>query len=436
MLKRDFHANITICGIQAKTIAEKYGTPTYIYSEKKIRQNYYALKEALNIMPFTSKIFYAIKACNNPYIARILVESGTGIDAASPNEIILAKLLGLSRNDILFTGNNLSDQDIKFAVDEDVIFNVDDETILPRIFRYGKPSILSFRINPGGDVSVTGQQTFGGSQAKFGISPSNAVHAYASAKNGGVNRFGIHMMPGSCALDVDYFRSNTKTLLNLANQIHNELDIKFDFIDLGGGLGIPYRDAQSPLDINAVGDAISSELRDIGGKLLTKNGRIYMEPARFFVGNAGVLLGKVHSIKPRPSGHIIGTDISMNVLARPAMYKEDGGFHRLMFDGSSDEAMVMAGICGQVCENTDFWDKNRRIPDSVEVNDLVVALDAGAYGYSMSYQYNGRLKPAEVLITESGEDILIRQRESIINMLDNIPLDSVLLDRLNKLKGE
>lgn len=433
MLDRDSQDKLKICGINATDIAREYGTPTYIYSEKKVIENYRLLEKSLETLPFKAKIFYAIKSCNNPHIASLLVNCGAGIDAASPNEIILAELLGLTNKDILFTGNNLSDEDIEFAVKKDVIFNVDDETILPRIFKYGIPSILSFRINPGGDTSVTGQQTFGGAQAKFGISPENAIRAYADAKNGGITKFGIHMMPGSCALDVDYFRENTKILLKLAEQIHEELDIQFNFIDLGGGLGIPYRDNQDALDLDAVSKAISIELKNINDKILEPEGMIYMEPARFFVGNAGVLLGKVHSIKPRESGHIIGTDISMNVLARPAMYKEDGGYHRLRFDGSSDDATVIAGICGQVCENTDFWDKNRKVPNSIEVNDLVIALDAGAYGYSMSYQYNGRLKPAEILITNEGKVKLIRNREEVKDMLNNIPNKDVFFKKIDDL---
>ena len=433
MIKIDSKDNLYFCGIPVEELANKYGTPTYLYSENRIKDNYERLSDALSSLPYKHSIFYAIKACNNPHIAKILIECGTGIDAASPFEIELAKLLGVQNNKILFTGNNLSDTDIQYAVKSGVIFNVDDEGILPRIFKIGVPDVLSFRINPGGDKSVTGLQTFGGAQAKFGIDPSNAIQAYSKAKAQGVKRFGIHMMPGSCALDVDYFRENTRTLLEIARKVSREVGIEFDFIDLGGGLGIPYRNNQETLNLISVAEAIGKELQVIDNGVLSKVGTIFMEPARYFVGDAGILLGRVHSIKNREPNNIIGTDISMNVLARPAMYKEEGGFHRLLFNGRSEDSLVEAGICGQVCENTDFWDKSRKVPDSVEVNDLLVALDAGAYGYSMSYQYNGRLKASEVLIDSKGFDSLIRNRESIGDMIMNTPLGYDLLT--NKEQG-
>jgi diaminopimelate decarboxylase len=427
MIQLDSKDSIFICGKSVSGLAEKYGTPVYIYSEKRIVENYNRLNDALSSLPYKHSIFYAIKACSNPHIAKILIDCGAGIDAASPCEIELAKLLGVPNNRILFTGNNLSDYDIQYAVESKVVFNVDDEGILPRIFRFGVPEVLSFRINPGGDKTVTGLQTFGGAQAKFGIDPESAVQAYSKAKKKGIKRFGVHMMPGSCALDVDYFRENTRTLLGIAHKVSEEVGIEFEFIDLGGGLGIPYRDNQEPLNIYSVAKAVGDELRDIKNSILAVDGSIFMEPARYFVGDAGVLVGRVHSIKYREPKNIIGTDISMNVLARPAMYKEEGGFHRLLFNRRSDDALVAAGICGQVCENTDFWDKNRKVPDSVEINDLVVALDAGAYGYSMSYQYNGRLKPAEVLIDIHGNDYLIRERETINELIGNTPLGKDLL---------
>ena len=431
MINVDSKDNISFCGISLEKLAGKYGTPTYVYSESTITDNYKRLNCALSSLDYKHSLFYAIKACNNPHIAKILTEFGAGIDAASPLEIKLAFMLGVPKEKILFTGNNLSNTDISYAISSGVIFNVDDEGILPRVFDVGCPQMLSFRINPGGNENVTGLQTFGGAQAKFGIAPSNAIPAYAKARERGVERFGIHMMPGSCALDVNYFKENTKILLELAQQVHEEIGIEFDFIDLGGGLGIPYHDNQDPLDVMSVAKVINKELSAISERVLSKDGSIFMEPARYFVGDAGILLGRVHSIKNRESDSIIGTDISMNVLARPAMYK-GGGYHRLLFNGRSEISLVEAGICGQVCENTDFWAKNRKVPDCVEVNDLIVALDTGAYGYSMSYQYNGRLRPAEVLIDKDGNDKLIRNRETIHDMIGNTPLGSELLSIYNK----
>lgn len=411
---------ISIDGINVEEIAEKYGTPIYVYSEKRIKENFTRLADSFSKSGLPISLFYAIKACNNINIAKILVNMGAGIDAASPNEIKLAKLLGLDGSKIIFTGNNLSGEDIEFALQQEVVFNVDDNGSLQRIFNYGTPTTMSFRVNPGGDSSVTGKLTFGGAQAKFGIAPDNVYSAYLEAKKAGVTKFGAHMMPGSCALSVDYFKKNTETLLSIMEPVVKGLGIDLDFIDLGGGLGIPYRDDEKPLDVMSVTKEISN-LVDKNRGWLNESTKIFMEPARYFVGDAGYLIGTVHSIKDREIP-IIGTDISMNVLARPAMYAE-GGYHRVLFDGRENDPTARAGVCGQVCENTDFWIKERNVPASIEIGDRIVVLDAGAYGYSMSYQYNGRLRPAEALIREDGIVSLIRYREKFEDVIRQMVIE-------------
>jgi len=410
---------ITIDGILVEDIAQQFGTPLYVYSTSTIRANYHRLDSAFADAGVGINLFYAIKACNNLNIARILVNQGAGIDAASPNEILLAEELGVDPSKIIFTGNNLSQSDIEFAIRRNVVFNVDDAGILPRIFKVGVPDIMCFRVNPGGDSSVTGHLTFGGAQAKFGVHPNDILEAYSEAKNSGVRRFGVHMMPGSCALSVKYFKKNTETLLDIMEPVVRELDIDLEFVDLGGGLGIPYRDHEKALDVCAVAREVRRAFAQ-RKEWLTENTKVCMEPARYFVGNAGFLIGTVHSIKERDVP-IIGTDISMNVLARPAMYGE-GGYHRILFDRRENDPKTSAGVCGQVCENTDFWINERSIPASVEVGDRMVVLDAGAYGYSMSYQYNGRLRPAEVLISDDGEIRLIRKKEDFQDVIGHMIL--------------
>ena len=404
---------IFIGDVSVAEIAEKYGTPTYVYDEQRIRENYRRALSAFTEYYPDFRFFYAVKACNNPAIATILKEEGAGVDAASVNEILLAQEIGLGGEDVMFSGNFLSDDDIKRGLDSGVIFNLDDPSILPRILKFGTPEMISFRVNPGYGKSNVGEfVTNAGPDAKFGLHPDQTLDAYKAAKEAGIKRFGAHMMPGSCINDPEYFSFITKLLMDIIGETGRALDIDFEFIDLGGGLGIPYKHDEEGLDMHkaakAVADMFKSKIEEYG----LKPPRLMMEPARYFVGDAGYIVGKVHSIKESYK-KIIGTDIGMNTLARPAMY---GSYHHIYIDGKENDPREKVGMCGQLCENTDFWVKERDLPANIQEGDLVVVENAGAYGYSMSYQYNGRLRPAEVLI--NGEDhALIRKREDFYDMI-------------------
>jgi diaminopimelate decarboxylase len=394
-------------------LAEVYGTPTYVYEEQRIRENYRRALSAFQEYYPDFRFFYAVKACNNPAIASILVDEGAGIDAASVNEILLAKKLGIGGEDVMFSGNFLSDDDIKRGLESGVIFNLDDPSLLPRVLKFGKPEMLSFRVNPGyGKSNVGDFVTNAGPDAKFGVHPDQVLDAYKAAKEAGIKRFGAHMMPGSCITDPEYFSFITKLLMDLIGKTGKELGIDFEFIDLGGGLGIPYKHDEHDLDLKKaakeVAEMFKSKIEEYG----LKPPRLMMEPARYFVGDAGYIIGRVHSIKDSYKT-IIGTDIGMNTLARPAMY---GSYHHIYVNGKEDMPRKKFGLCGQLCENTDFWVRERELPENIEEGDLVVVENAGAYGYAMSYQYNGRLRPAEVLV--NGEKhALIRKREEFEDMI-------------------
>ncbi|HPN85109.1 MAG TPA: diaminopimelate decarboxylase [Victivallales bacterium] len=404
--------------IAVSELAAKYGTPTYIYDENKIRNNYRRAFKAFSKYYPDFRFFYAIKACNNPAIAAIMKTEGAGIDAASVNEILLAKHIGLGGEDVMFSGNFLSDDDIRQGLKSGVIFNLDDISTLPRVLKFGKPKIMSFRINPGYGRSNVGEfVTNAGPNAKFGVHPDQVFDAYAKAKKAGIKRFGAHMMPGSCITDADYFPFITGLLMDIIGKVGKKLGIDFEFIDLGGGLGIPYRDGEESLDLEKAAaktaKLFASKLKEYG----MKPPRLMMEPARYFVGNAGYIIGKVHSIK-RSYKKIIGTDIGMNTIARPVLY---GAYHNIIFDGKKSKKMEKAGLCGQLCENTDFWVKEREFPSDVKEGDIVIVENAGAYGFVMSYQYNGRLRPAEVLVNGK-TSTLIRKRESFNDLITNTSL--------------
>lgn len=413
---RQENGKLLIGDIPVAELAERYGTPTYVYDERRIRDNFRRAVSAFRRYYSDFRFFYAVKACSNPAIANILRQEGAGVDAASVNEILLAKKIGLGGEDVMFSGNFLSDADIKQGLDSGVIFNLDDISLLPRLLKFGKPKMLSFRVNPGYGKSNVGEfVTNAGPNAKFGLHPDHVMAAYKAAKEAGITRFGCHMMPGSCITEPEYFGFITRLLMDIIGKTAKELKIDFEFIDLGGGLGIPYRDGEPGLDIEkaakTVADVFTEKIAEYG----MKRPRLMMEPARYFVGDAGYVVGKVHSIK-NAYKKIIGSDIGMNVLVRPAMY---GAFHRVYFDGRENDPRETAGFCGQLCENTDFWIKEREFPKTVREGDIVVVVDAGAYGYGMSYQYNGRLRAAEVLVN-GDESYLIRDRETFEDMVRNV----------------
>ncbi|MBR4674603.1 MAG: diaminopimelate decarboxylase [Victivallales bacterium] len=403
-------------------LAQTYGTPTYVYEENRIRANFRRALSAFKKYYPNFRFFYAIKANNNLAVANILRQEGAGIDAASVNEILLAQKLGLGGDDVMFSGNFLSDEDIRQGLESGVIFNLDDISLLPRVLKYGKPERISFRVNPGYGKSDVGDfVTNAGPDAKFGVHPEQVMNAYRMARDAGIKRFGAHMMPGSCIRDPEYFKFITEILMDLIGRAAAELGISFDFIDLGGGLGIPYRHGDSYLDIDKAASLVAEVFTKKIAEYKMTPPRLMMEPARYFVGDAGYILGTVHAIKDSYR-RIIGTDVSMNTLARPAMY---GAYHHIYVNGREDEPRRTVGLCGQVCENTDFWVRERELPQGIDLGDIIVVENAGAYGYAMSYQYNGRLRPAEVLVN-GNQHWLIRQRENIEDLVRNVTVPAHL----------
>ena len=402
--------------VSVTELAATYGTPTYVYEENRIRENFRRALAAFRKYYPDFRFFYAIKANNNLAIANILRQEGAGIDAASVNEILLAKALGLGGEDVMFSGNFLSDDDIRQGLDSGVIFNLDDPSLLPRVLKYGTPELLAFRVNPGyGECEVGSFVCNAGPDAKFGVHPDQVMDAYRAAKAAGIKRFGAHMMPGSSIRNPEYFGFITGLIMDIIGKVSRELGIDFEFIDLGGGLGIPYRHEDGVLDIDAAAAKVAKVFKEKIAEYGMKPPRLMMEPARYFVGDAGYIIGTVHTIKDSYK-RIIGTDIGMNVLARPALY---GAYHHIYVNGRERDHRKPVGLCGQLCENTDFWVHDRPLSENTTLGDLVIVENAGAYGFGMSYQYNGRLRPAEVLVKD-GKSWLIRDRETYDDMVRHV----------------
>ena len=316
----------------------------------------------------------------------------------------------------MFSGNFLSEDDIRQGLESGVIFNLDDPSLLPRVLKYGTPELLAFRVNPGyGECEVGSFVCNAGPDAKFGVHPDQVLDAYRAAKAAGIRRFGAHMMPGSSIRNPDYFGFITGLIMDIIGRVSRELGIDFEFIDLGGGLGIPYRHEDAVLDIDAAAAKVATVFKAKIAEYGMKPPRLMMEPARYFVGDAGYIIGTVHAIKDSYK-RIVGTDIGMNVLARPALY---GAYHHIYVDGKERDHRRPVGLCGQLCENTDFWVHDRPLSENIALGDLVIVENAGAYGFGMSYQYNGRLRPAEVLVKD-GKHWLIRERETFDDLLNHV----------------
>jgi len=401
-----------IDGCSSVELAEQYGTPVYVLAENRIRSNYQRLHDAFSGRNKKFRIYYAIKANSNLSVLNILRQEGAHVDCSCVEEIELARRAGFSTNELLFTGNYNSDRDLKHVLENEILMNMDDLSIAERLFKFGTPKMISFRINPGMGAGKFKGLIFGGADTKFGIDEKTALKAYKLAKSKGVEKFGIHMMAGSCILKEDYFSAVTERLIETAQNISKELGIEFEFINAGGGFGIPYIPGEEVLDIKTVAESMSRVFNSYVDNGHLGDPYLFIEPGRYIVGDAGMILARVHAIKESEKTYV-GTDAGMNTLLRPALY---GAYHHMYLVNRLDSIPEkMINICGQVCENTDILAKDREFPE-VKMGDLIAIHNAGAYGYTMSSQYNTRPRPPEVLANK-GTSELIRERESISDLI-------------------
>lgn len=404
-----------ISGFSTSHLAEQYGTPLYVYDFGKIRQNARRLKSAFTADDIKVDFYYAMKANCHPEIVRIFIDEGFGLDCVSPGELKLALSLGIDAEKILYTGNYESPEDLQAAYDAGAKINLDDISSLERLLRIGKPELIAYRINPGKGRGKYEQITTGGDKAKFGVPFEKAVTAYRNAIEAGITRFGAHMMTGSGVLDEGHFPAMLELFLNELGEIRKELGIHFEFIDMGGGLGIPYFGDEHELDVGTVADETIKVFRQKVKELALGNPTLALEPGRYLVGDAGWMISRVNGIK---CGYrtFVGIDAGFNTLIRSALY---GAQHPIVVDGKENQkAMMTADICGQICENTDIFTKDRQLPE-VQEGDLLIFTQAGAYGSVMAMPYNLRFRPAEVAIAD-GTAKLITRRETFDDYMSRI----------------
>lgn len=416
---RDFLKNksgkLFVEKVSAEALAKKFGTPLYVYSESRIRANAGRVKKALaKYIPNLptgqagSKLAYAVKANNNLSILSILRNEGLAVDAAGVFEIQLAQKAGFKKSQVLYSGVFHSDADLKFGLKAGVMINVDSLSAAQRLLKFGKSPLFSMRVNPGISGGKIKGLVFAGSDAKFGESVENAITAYKLAKKKGVKRFGLHMMTGSCILKEKYFPDATTKLLSFAKKIKDKVGIEFEFIDIGGGLGIPYQLSEKILDIEKAIGLTAKTFSTAVKKFELGNPKLMLEPGRYLVGDAGVLLTRVQTIK-QGKKIFVGVDAGMQTLLRPALY---GAHHEILVANNLNARDAKkVNIVGPICENTDQLAKDRAMPKLAE-GDLLAILDAGAYGFGMASNYNTREKPAEVLVS-GGKAEVVRQREGV-----------------------
>ena len=401
-------------GIEAIEIAEKYDTPLFVYNAEKIKEQYRRLERAFSSRYGDFQINFAVKSNFNPSIARLLVEEGAGLDCAAKSEIVMANEVG--SEEVMYTAPYNRKDEIEYAIREGAIINLDSIFLLDKID--DMPDEICFRIDPGmgeGDHGLV----FGGGDTKFGIPEDRAVEAYRKAKERGVERFGIHMMTGSNVRNPEYFGEITEKLLEIAGDISEELGIEFEFVDIGGGFGIPYRPEQDELDIEETAENVTEkfiegiEEQDIGSPELR------IEPGRFLLAQSGHLLSQVTGVKEKGGTEFIGIDTGMHQNIRPMLLD---AYHEILLANNLERASDgKKTVVGPVCSSTDVMAENRKLP-KMKQGDIVSIEDIGAYGFTMASHWNSRPLPAEILV-EDGDTSLIRERENLEDIFHGTKLE-------------
>ena len=399
-------------GFSVKELAQKYDTPLYVVSEKRLRDNYNRLHDALIRNYKYVRIYYAAKANSNLTVLKTLESQGAYLDTVSPGEVFLGLISGYTQDRIMFTGTSVRNDELRVLADANVAINIDSQSELDRLLKIAVPQVLSIRINPQIGAGHHSHCITAGPDSKFGLDEDETIQAYAIAKRARVERFGIHMHIGSGILDVEPYVLAVEKLLSLAKRVHDEVGIDFEFIDIGGGFGVPYKPEEREFDLaDFVSKVVSSFKSKVGEYDLGKP-FLCVEPGRYLVADASILLTTVNTVKVTPTKKFVGVDAGFNTLLRPTMY---GSYHPILVANKLSLANKETyDVVGPICESGDALAKDRALP-LIEEGDLLAVLNAGAYGFSMSSQYNARPRAAEVMIRQ-GKAVVIREREQLDNL--------------------
>ena len=400
-------------------IIEKHPTPFHIYDEKGMLEYAQKFNQAFSWNE-GFKEYYAIKAAPNPFLMKLLHKQGFGIDCSSMAELLLAEKVGMRGEEIMFTSNDTPAYEYQKAMELGAVINLDDIKHIDYLEQHaGLPELVSFRYNPGalkgGNIIIGNPE-----DSKYGFTREQLFEGYKKLKDKGVKRFGIHTMVASNELDADYFVETAEIVFDVIVDIAQELDIRFEFANLGGGIGIPYKSEHKPVDL----DRVSNGIKNLYEKLIVGNGlaplKIYFESGRAITGPFGFLVSKVLHIKETYKRYA-GLDSCMANLMRPALY---GAYHHISVMGKEKEVHKhLYDVTGSLCENNDKFAINRLLPE-IHPNDLIVIHDTGAHGHSMGFNYNGKLRSAELLLRENGEVVEIRRAETMDDLFATLDFDA------------
>ena len=391
-------------------LIKKYGSPLYVYDERILRKS---CREMHNLLPKKNlRVNYSAKANSNIEILKIVRDEDIDVDAMSPGEIYVQKLAGYNADRIFYIGNNVSKEEMQYAINEKILVSVDS---LAQLESFGQ-------INPGGDVAVRFNPGIGtghhqkvvtaGKKTKFGVQKDFIPQVKAILEKYNLNLVGIDQHIGSLFLEPDAYIKGVESLLEIATQFSG-----LKFIDMGGGFGVPYHEGECRLDLKELSEKLNAVLDEFLKDYDNKDVIFKIEPGRYIPAECGVLLGEVYSVKENYGTTYVGTDLGFNVLMRPVLYDS---YHAITIikSNKSENGKEVATIVGNICESGDII-ANEREMRKVSEGDIVAVGNAGAYGFSMSSNYNCRLKPAEVLIDKDGNDRLIRRRDTIEDLIRN-----------------
>ena len=400
--------NLPLSSEKLLALAERIPTPFYLYDERAIVENARTFKSLFSWAP-GFRNYYAVKACPNPSILSILKREGFGSDCSSLPELLLSEACGITGEAIMLTSNNTPPEEFVAAYKAGAIINLDDIThIEPMIEAVGEvPALICFRYNPGPER--TGNAIIGNPvEAKYGLTSSQIIDAYKIMKEKGSKRFGLHTMVASNELDGTYIVETARMLFELCVKIKKEAGVRIEFIDMGGGIGIPYKPQQAPMDLKAV----SQGMHDLYNEIIIPAGldplNIVFECGRVITGPYGYLVSKVRHVSSKYKQYV-GIDASMSDLMRPALY---GAYHHITAVGKEKQAHDhIYDVTGSLCENNDKFAIDRALPE-IEKGDVLVIHDVGAHGHAMGFNYNAKLRPAEYLLRSDNSVVMIRRAQT------------------------
>jgi len=401
-------------------IAEKYGTPIYVINEQTIRKRYRNLKKQLDSLYKKNTIYFAVKSNSNLSVLHILKSEGAFFDCTSTGEIHECFEAGIPPEKIIFTGNMFTNEDFKYAVENKVQINLDSISQLRRLNKIhddlgSEKQIISFRINPEFGAGHHPHTITAGKMIKFGILENQVIEAYTLAKILGFQKFGTHIHIGSGIINANDYEKAVDKYLDIITNLTDSLDIGLDFIDFGGGLGIPYRPEEEPLDLDIYKDKVVKKFKSIVERGDLGEPRFIIEPGRYLSAESSIILTQINTIKDNGFKKFAGINAGFNTLIRPTMY---GSYHHIVPCLDNKERNVIKyDVVGPICESGDVIGKERVLPELKE-DEFLAILDAGAYGFVMSSRYNSRPRPAEILIN-NGQFFKVREEETYNDLFRN-----------------